>query len=514
MSLLQMSKSPGNWMIRFAKLPWWMQWLLTSVVALVLYWPILGNSFVADDHIVLKKVCIDKQLNTDGLFRPLSDITLYINYMVSGFQPAGYYIWNIPVHALDTVLLFHFCLLWKWTDNEHKQLLTAALSALLFLTYPFHSEPIDWVLGRGALMSNTFGMLALVCLVSNWKTYQKITVVASCYFIGMLAYESVMVLPAMVFLWLLSTSSSINKHLVWMGWMVLTLVLHFIVRVLVSGTITGDYGAGFFKAGVLDVLAKSIKTMGRLFLPPMADSRAFSVLFLLVIAIAGVVIFRLWKKAANDKKGRLYFLQMLAFLLVALLIPFLFGVSTHTSESDRFLHFPSFFFCILVSFCLVYLLQYRRSLAVIVTGIVIYFICFVEITNYNWRKASVAVSSLLQIAREQSGKGKLYVVNLPDEVDGAFIFRSGLREALLLHKLDTASVTIVNQMKRDTQLTLPRIIDVQATKSGVFIPPQVLIVRSEAQPAIAADNKEKVINLSPSPEDLTVFWNNKRWIRL
>lgn len=507
-----MSKSPGNWFMRFAKLPWYIQWLVTSVLALVVYWPILGNSFVADDYIVLKKVCIDKQLNTEGLFRPLSDITLYINYMVSGFQPAGYYIWNIPVHALDAVLLFHFCLLWKWTDDGRKQLLTASLSALLFLTYPFHSEPIDWILGRGALMSNSFGMLALVCLVSNWKTYQKIMVVVICYFIGMLAYESVMVLPAMVFIWLLSRSSSIKSYLVWMGCMVFTLVLHFILRLQVSGTVTGDYGAGFFKASVLEVLARSAKTVGRLFLPPIADTRVINVLFLVVVAMVGVVLFRLWKKGSNDKKGMYYFLQMMAFLLIALLIPFLFGVSTHTSESDRFLHFPSFFFCILVSFCLVYLLQFTRSLPLIVTGIVIYFICFVEITNYNWRKASVAVSSLLQMAHDQLGKGKLYVVNLPDEVDGAFVFRSGLPEALIVHKIDTASVVIVNQVKRDTLLTLPKIIVPQAVNGGVFIAPRVFINKSGAQTTITA--KEKVITISPLPQDQAVFWNNITWIRL
>src|SRR5690242_11342208 len=165
MSLLQISKSPGNWFMRFAKLPWYLQWLVTSVLALVVYWPILGNSFVADDHIVLKKVCIDKQLNVDGFFRPLSDITLYINYVINGLHPAGYYLWNILFHALDAVLLFHFCLRWRWTDNEHKQLLTAALGALLFLIYPFHTEPVVWILGRAALMGNTFAMLALVCMV-------------------------------------------------------------------------------------------------------------------------------------------------------------------------------------------------------------------------------------------------------------------------------------------------------------------------------------------------------------
>lgn len=513
MSLLQISKSPGNWFMRFAKLPWYMQWLVTSVLALFVYWPILGNSFVADDHIVLKKVCIDKQLNVDGFFRPLSDITLYINYVINGLHPAGYYLWNILFHALDAVLLFHFCIRWRWTVNEHKQLLTAVLSALLFLIYPFHTEPVVWILGRAALMGNTFAMLALVCMVSNWSNYRKMAGVAICYFIGMTGYESVMVLPAVVLLWLLTTEMPVRKKVEWMGAMVLTLVLHFIVRVKVSGVVTGEYGEGFFNVNVVAILGKSVKSLGRLFLPPMANNRVISILFIVLVAVLGVVLKRLWKKIKNDKRALYFFLQMLASLFAALLIPFLFGVSTHTSESDRFLHFPSFFLCILISFCLVCLLEYRRSLLVVVAAIIIYFVYFLEETNNNWRKASVAVTSLLQIAHDNAGKAKLYIVNLPDEVDGAFVFRSGLREALLLQKLDTASIIIVNQVKRDTLLTLPKIIEPKEINGGVFIAPRVLIDRSGAQLPFLP-GKEKAIAIRPLPQDQTVFWNNKAWIRL
>ncbi|HEX6432319.1 MAG TPA: hypothetical protein VF008_31720, partial [Niastella sp.] len=358
----------------------------------------------------------------------------------------------------------------------------------------------------------------------HWNTYQKMAGVAICYFIGMTGYESVMVLPAMVFIWILATSSTINiwllaissnfkMHLALMGCMLFTLVLHVIVRVNVSGTITGDYGAGFFKLDVLGVLLKSGKVLERLFLPPMSDSRIMIVLFLLLAIITGVVLVRLWKKFGNDRTATGYLLAMLGSLFIALLIPFLFGISTHTSESDRFLHFPSFFFCILISFCLVNLLLNRRSLPVVIAGIVTYNICFLEITNYNWHKASVAVSTLLKMANNQAGKGKLYVVNLPDEIDGAYVFRSGLKEALLVHMLDTASVKIVNQVKRDSVLLLPETINHQTRNGLVYIPPRVVISKTEPATQVT-ESKEAVIVISPLPEDVTVYWNNKKWVQL
>src|SRR5690349_707849 len=98
----------------FSRIHWLLQWLILSLLALLLYIPVLGNYFVNDDFIVLKKVCLDKELNVAGFFRPLSDISIYANYMFSGFDPLAYRITSVVIHAFNALLLFRFCKRWQW----------------------------------------------------------------------------------------------------------------------------------------------------------------------------------------------------------------------------------------------------------------------------------------------------------------------------------------------------------------------------------------------------------------
>src|SRR6266705_830143 len=126
--------------------------LFFIIGALILFFPIINRSFASDDFLVLKRVGIDKIIRIKGFFRPLSDITLYLNYLAGGFNPVGYYLFNILLHGINSFLLFQFSLKWKWTTNDSQQRVYAFIAGLLFLTYPFHSEGITWILGRGSGM--------------------------------------------------------------------------------------------------------------------------------------------------------------------------------------------------------------------------------------------------------------------------------------------------------------------------------------------------------------------------
>ena len=78
------------------------------VTAIVLFFPVLHRSFASDDFLVLKRVALDRIILIKGFFRPLSDITLYFNYWIGGFNPVGYYLFNIILHGINSFLLFLF----------------------------------------------------------------------------------------------------------------------------------------------------------------------------------------------------------------------------------------------------------------------------------------------------------------------------------------------------------------------------------------------------------------------
>src|ERR1700722_750019 len=143
-------------------------------LSFLFYFLIINRSFVCDDYSVLKRVAIDKIIFINGFFRPLSDISIYFNYLIGGFHASGYYVFSILIHGINSFLLFQFCNKWKWTNSVHKQKIFAFTASLLFLTYPFHNECIVWILGRASLMASTFGILALLILVSNISQTRKI----------------------------------------------------------------------------------------------------------------------------------------------------------------------------------------------------------------------------------------------------------------------------------------------------------------------------------------------------
>lgn len=509
-------KPPGNMekiLIKFERFPWWLQWILTGVLAVILYMPITGNTFVSDDYFVLKKVCIDHKLNTDGFFRPLSDITLYLNYLAGGFNPIGYCLTNILVHALDTLLLFHFCRLWKWTEDSCKQLIFAGIAALLFLCYPFHSEPVVWILGRACLLANTFGIMALVVMVSDWKEPYKIASVAICYFIAMTAYESVMVLPAMILIWLIFDKASVRRCCIWMFAMALTLLGHFVLRIKASGNVAGEYGGRLLHFSFSDIIARTVKTTGRFLLPPMQHATTLAILFIITTIIVLFLLFRLWKALKNDRQALFFLLALFALLCIASLIPFVFGVSTHTSESDRFLHFPSFFLCGLIAFGLINLLYKKRALYWAVAGILLYQIVCLEITLTNWRKASETVTGLIDNIKKRAPGKKMYIINLPEEIEGAYVFRAGFTDALLLHRLDTTGIIVVNRLKRDTLLLWPEPWTPRRTDKGIFIPPSVYFQQKDPENAILKAT-DIGTDLFVSGNNIVIYWNKKNWITL
>jgi protein O-mannosyl-transferase len=439
----------------------WVQLLLFCVLSFVIFFPNLSRSFASDDFLVLKRVGIDKVIWIKGFFRPVTDMIHYLNYCIGGFNPVGYYALHILMHGINSWLLLQFCRNWKWVDDERVQRQFAMSASLLFLAYPFHSEGVSWILGISALSAGLFGMAALLAVVSGISRGSRIFWCCLFYFIALACYESVMLLPLMVLVIVYGEKRSLRAMGGWIAALGGTLGVHLVVRVLVSGVFAGEYGGKFFGGRLFYYAKNFIALLDRLFLPPIQDLRVQLACGALLAAGLVVLAFSFWR--AVKKEGgwrrvawRLYFIQLMLLLGISCLVPVLSGVSTHTCESDRFLYFPSYFFCAGVAFVMGQLIRDRRWLYGLVGVVMLYEIFFVEVNNRNWQDASDITQRVLAGVRAQLAGGKrVFVVNLPDEQDGAYIFRLGLPEALLMEGVDTSKLVIVNHLVRDEELTLP-----------------------------------------------------------
>jgi len=455
--------------------------LLFCVGSVLLFFPILGRTFASDDFEVMQRVGRG-DFRTPGFFRPLSDLTLYFNYLLGGFHPAGYYLFNIIVHGVNSWLIVLFCLRWRWTEDEGRQRSYALLAGLLFLAYPFHNEGIVWLLGRGASLAVFFGLAALLMAVSDggrrrgrggwveggWVEggRRRLGWAAIFYFAGLMAYETELLLPLMCLVILYVRGADRKEMIRWGGVLGGVLILHLVLRVVVSGGLLGEYERDFFGPGwwrgpgLWRYAGNAGRVAIRLLLPPSDNHRALLSAFAIVLSMLPIVL-SIFYRRVRQREQRLYLRGLFWLGCLACLIPVLSAVSTRTSESDRLLYFPSVFLCCLLSYLLVKLVGNRRVLIGISLLLLGYMVACLEKNNRNWIRASDITRDILNVTLDLPKGGKIFIINLPDEKDGAFIFRLGFPQALLMAGGDTAGMVVVGHLSRADGLAMPDSIGIQ-----------------------------------------------------
>jgi hypothetical protein len=503
--------------------------LLFCAGALFLFFPNLSRAFASDDFEVIRRVAVDRQLLIPGFFRPLSDLTLLGNYLVGGFDPAGYYLFNILIHGVNAYMVFVFCRRWGWeVGPEGKPGMAsgrrqdgdrgyALIAALFFLAYPFHSEGVDWILGRGASICTLFGLAALLVLLSGMSQPRKLWWAGIFYFIGMTAYEPAVLLPfyCLVILWVRGAGR--KEMLQWALMLGGVLLLHVVVRVVMTGWIGGAYEGGFFSL-VRRWPGNLVKVAGRLFLPPSEHERGMVILFVGVLAVLAVILVyfvrRAWKEKATGRQR--YLAALFLMLAISCIFPVLTAVSTRTTETDRMLYFPSVFFCCILSFLIVSMSRRRWWRAALSTVVLIYMIVFLEKANRNWVMASDITRKIVRVATDEAGDTRLFIINLPDEKDGAFIFRAGFPEALAMMGREGEPPVVVNHLTREQGLGTPDSIGVGLKSEEMDIPPKVKIRRlvRDSVLIVLEGGKDGEMEWRAGGGDRIYYWNKRRLVRV
>ncbi|MGN6416620.1 MAG: hypothetical protein ACTHMC_03985, partial [Pseudobacter sp.] len=230
--------------------------------------------------------------------------------------------------------------------------------------------------------------------------------------------------------------------------------------------------------------------------------------------------------------------------------------STRTSESDRLLYLPSFFFCTLLAFMVMQLFRKEKWRIIVMALLLIVQVALVQENNANWKRASDSVKRLMQEVKQFTGPGRLYVINLPSETDGAYIFRMGFAEAFRLYGYDRLKVRVVNRLIRDEELLLPAVIIPETEGRSSLIRPGSFVQRnavtrdtsgltevvggrqlrtwmdsmlsaeqgwnfSDAATAMQLQQfirrqrmkLEEVQVIWPQPGDRVLYWNRRQWVR-
>lgn len=423
--------------------------LCLIIGSFLIYIPVISRYFVSDDFDVLFRVCLQKVFFIRGFFRPLSDLSILLNYQIDGFNPYVFNSFNILVHGINSYLVFIICLHFGKLPDGKNGIQFAIIGSIAFLCYPFHNEGVVWLLGRGASMACLFSLLSIICFYKIENIHWRTGLASLCYFLSISAFESTIFLPLLFILLAIFEKKNPRFIIKWTASMTAILLFHLSLRFLFAGSVWGSYGKDFFLSDTKIYLLNVGKVMGRLLLPPIQNSALFTLLFVLLITAIVFVIAVKYKKDTEDDFARTIF-YLCIMLAVSCIIPVVTGISTKTSETDRILYFPSVFICIICGRCVAYGIKSIKKKATLCFLLLCFCLFFLEKNNLNWRKASDITRSVKEKIdtgiQNKKLSGKLYFLNLPDEIGGAYVFRKGFSSLVRILGADSSNYISINNV--------------------------------------------------------------------
>jgi hypothetical protein len=300
-----------------------LQWLLLAVacVAVAMYLPTLRNQYVYDDlEIVVRNplmrsfATFPKLLtspywySTGNLYRPVTSLTLGLDYVLGGGSAVVSHVVNILLHAGVTVMVG--LLASRWLPRY-----AAVVAALVFAIHPVHVEAVSTAVGRAELLCAAT-MLALTLLVTRQApiTLKARAATAMLAALSLGSKEIGVVAPAVAFL--AASAIPAQRRAAWQ-WSLAALagaVPMLVMRLIVLGTLGGDPTHPAFKVGSLVAvkglaLGMSLRAFSAVMLPTaapidaapplqqaIAPSVAQALLGAAIVLAIGVVVLRHFRR--------------------------------------------------------------------------------------------------------------------------------------------------------------------------------------------------------------------------
>lgn len=401
---------------------------------------IIDNSFLSDDFVIISKL-LEWDYHNTSFFRPLSKWSMYIDFLIWGLAPLGYYLSNIFLNILSSIFLYFLVINFNniiGNRDLNNIKITALAVSLIFISYPYHNEAVAWIAGRGVLIASLFAMVSFNLYLLNDKGIFSFKLLLSLlfYFLSLFAYESVWTFPVIILISGLFFAQRrykpLKEILVISCLYFLILGVYLFIRMQYVGTIIGAYGIDkHLYVSVIDLALNVLRFVSRSFIGPQENVIVFVALSTFLLILFSVLyVYIIHKKTLKKYFTHFLFLSM---YFIALLPVLSLGIDTHDTESERFLYFPSFFMILSVVYFILIFINDMKYRVLILSLIFFSNIYFLQESNSNFRNASNITKGIIEDISSFSDAENLYCINIPDQYKGAFIFRNGLKEAINLY---------------------------------------------------------------------------------
>lgn len=397
---------------------------VACIAGIILLWP--ANLFFLNDdfrHIYLTQQSRWLQQQS---FRPLCDLSMWIDYQLYHLNAVGYHVTNALLHIACTIVLYRFAK--HLFVRYHQQAIAssnALLVAVVFFVFAFHAETIYWVIGRSGSLGALFGLLSLSAFMNRQVLRDR--VLAIIYFVlGLLAYESTWVLPILFILFaawdVRERRSSWKQEASLLVTSAIVLLLLLLVRYLYIGQVIAPYeGEKFLQADITGLSKNFIKLVLRCFSRQSGDFYFIGITFLLGLSAVMSALMSHYRR----------WVLLIVVMWLGALLPYLsLGIDTFGSEGERYLYFPSVFFCILLG---IGISNARHSYRYVVSLLfIVVHILFLFRNKQEYITASAITRSTTHEMKLLPPRQRIFFQQLPQENNGALIFRDGIDAALKL----------------------------------------------------------------------------------
>lgn len=426
-------------------------WLFFLLITLLAFGKILNNFFASDDFhwlVIARDTAWHWQIfasnyegtHLGGSYNPLLVVIFKIFYKLFNTNYFAYHLLSIALHSFNAWLVY---VLVKKIFNVLKIASSkwAIVAGLLFLLYPVQVETIAWVAAWPHLWATLFYLLSLIYYFNFRQQNQKSKLVYSLIFFGLalLIKEIAISLPLVIALWeiyFVSAKKESRKSLYYLPIYFVILILFLYLRYLSTGLVFGYYASSG--------LSFSLVALAGNLLPFLGDFVSFG--FLRNILYRGVYKYTDLVAIVLMSSLALYFFILLvkknykqfvaiACLLIILAPMLTVGMHRTSWAGERYLYLASVFFII---WLLLFLQNFNWSFKIAKYIMVVFIIFSISLIGYKlsiWNWASDLSRQIVNSYGELSldKDQALITVALPDNLEGAEVFRNNLGQALEIY---------------------------------------------------------------------------------
>lgn len=339
----------------------WIPILLLLFTALI-YLPFTGKGFITDDFVHIHHVSQNSKLLTSpgpfGLYRPVVELSFFLNYQISGLHPFWYGFFNLILHLLVVFLLFKFIHL-LFSDQ-----IAAFWGTLSFiLTLKAHSIALNWISGRTSLLMSVFALLTLITWVKWERSGSKIFLFSTylVFPLAILSKENVLLLPLLI-VFLPLESKTLKQRLIPSFTLLLSGVFIVFLRYKAGALMPVSSDSHYNFQVPLNIIVENIFNYFFRSLPPF-------ILPVLFILLPLLLLFRVSKSRLKTTKFSITYLKnignteykLFRFAILWFLF-FIIPVSPLKMRSELYLYLSGAGFCILGGFILARSITHFNSL--------------------------------------------------------------------------------------------------------------------------------------------------------